>query len=667
MSDHPPTANVLVRGSHHVFLTASRGFAVDADGTVPTSLDRLGDALFHAGEWVQASFGTHDNLFSHAALDEDGKRAVLVQLRGLLDADLGGLNLPQRQQLLGNIAGLTVELIKSVEPGGWLTPGHRAGRALIDQAFALLDGVLDDERLSPRIKRQLVGYLHEAEGFCARLTQAQGRSIDDKFLALNPADPFPYERWEAEGKDTIHVDNLSGVGEGFLYGFVRWLTERGLGDEQGYDGHHLLAVVSGDPGRDRGPVRLDVTIPANERINTWGRPMKVVVSLRSFQNDMLSGLEKEDVDIAGYDGHSGFGRNTLRSLEVPVQQRGHKLFYRHLCAGVDAENGIALAAPRAYANSYTTQESGFFHTCPGGPGGERYCCEAEGWEAVRCYIRAALGKKSHKELQADLAAFANWPGHSPGNRNNYVGPGDPRRGGAGDWDSDGIPNMYDVMPTVNTFDVREDVAREFELRAPDLPAGQIQGGRAFQALQFVNTATAYSTLLSALNTDRQLAANPQGVFFDGRDDPLVYVRFQRAPDGNTYVQLSSALASMTMESLRAVLYYETSRHLLGSHRTRHVRDHASLVAAGLLFAMASLEYDMSFRDRAVFDGLKRLYDIPDSVRFQDIDRAQAAADGRHNYCGDPQSLREILDACGDALEPEDVGVPSVAVQSLDRQ
>jgi hypothetical protein len=660
----PPGDNrvvdLAVKDGHSVFLTTQKGFAVDKQGTMPADASALGKALFHAGEWVQASFGSADNMFTK--LDDAGRRAVLTQFGQQVDSALPGLQQGQKDQILGNIAGLLVELIKSVDIGMRVPVPRPEDRATIDAAFALLDKVLKDDRLSVLIKRQLVGYLAESNSFKSQLTAPQKKIIDDRHAELNPEKPFDYEAWDRAGKSTIKVDHLAGLGEGFLYGFTKWLTEKGLGNANWQDGTNKLQIIRGNNNDDSTPRTLKVTVPANDPINAWGRDMTVEIELSSFRDNMLRGLGREEVDITGYDGHSGFARNTLKSLPNAPQQKGDKLFYRFVCAGVDVENGIAHHAPKAFANSYTTQDSGYFRKEEGGPGGMEYAKEAEGWLAIRCMIRGVLGKKTHKQIQADMKDHANWWGHSAGNDNNFVGPGDPRRGGSGDWDNDGIPNMYDVMPTANLFDIAESVAKEFELKLPDVPADQISGQRAFQAIQFVDTATNYSTLLKDYNLNRRMNAHPQGVWFDGAEDPNTYVRFEKNRDGKLYVQFNSALADMTMETLRAVAFYEASNYLLTENRHYEVRDHASKIAANLLFTTAALEFDMSWRDEAVFEGLRKLYNIPESVSFGDFHSAIFAAEERHNYTGDGEALRTVLERHRAALSDPNVGKPSVRVQ-----
>jgi hypothetical protein len=640
---------------HSVFLTAA-GFAADAAGTRPANNEALGKALFHAGEWIQASFGTRDNLFAVARLDIPSKNAVLDQFQATLQSDMRDLGDHQKQQLIGNIAGLAVELIKSVEINLAAPVVSRDQRALITRAFDTLKSTLDDSRLGLNVKQMLAGYLQQSDSFLSKLEGAQKKDITARYEAYNPKFPFDYEAWDRSGKSLIRVDNIEGEGEGFVYGVTEWLKDRGLGDANWRNGKNTFELVRGDT--ERGPCLMRVTVAANDPINKWGRPMTVEIEISEFRNNMFKGLGREDVDITGYNGHSGFGRNTLKSFDSMPPQKGDKMFYRFVCAGVDVENDIALKAPRAFASSYTTQDSGYFRKKEG-PHGE-YAYEAEGWEAIRAMIRGVLGKKDHAGIQTDLKAHANWYGHTPGNDNNFVGPGDKRRGGSGDLDQDGIPNMFDVMPTINTFDVAADVAREFELKVPNVAVDQIKGDRAFNAIQFVNTSTNYTAILTKYNENRKIHAHPEGVWFEDRNNPPSYVRFKEE-GGNIYVQLNSALADMTIETLRTVLFYETSKFLLDKHNPRGIQTQAEKTAANLLFAASALEYDMSWRDDAVFSGLKKMYGIPDAIPYSTFKNEMYALAERHNYGGDTQALTKVLATARQALSQPGVGEPSIQV------
>ncbi len=659
-----PVLDIQVRDGHQVFLTGDRGFAIDADGAAPASAKAMGNTLFHAGEWVQASFGQRDNLFKRPGFDTNSGKAVVEQFTAQLDADLSALEQPQQQQLLGSIAGLTVELIKSLDLHIPLAGAQTERRELRDQAFALLDRSLGDPRMSALIKRQLVGYLNDADSFKNQLSGPQKAKITERYEALNPKTPFDYDKWERQGKDTINVHHIAGHGEGFLYGITKHLMEDGLNSRatswQVTPGDLKMRLVEGENQGDHAPRTLEVTVPANHEWNAWGRDMTVRMEASMFRDNMLEGLGREDIDITGYDGHSGFGRNTLKSMRDAPEQQGDKLFYRLVCAGVDAENAIAHHAPEAYANSYTTQDSSYFWKSRGAdkmPDGGVYTKRSEGWEAIKVMIEGVLGKKDHAWIQEEMRTEANMTAHSPGNTNNFIGPGDARHGGAGDWDNDGVPNMYDVMPTVNTFDIAASISKEFDLRIPDVDANELAGGRAFQAVQFVNTATNYSTLLKKHNLNRRITPNPDGIWFNGGDDPKSYVKFDRAADGAIHVQFNSALSDMTMETLRAVLFYETSNFLLQDDLGRNP---AELTAANLMFAAASLEYDMAWRDQPVFDGLKDLYAIPASVDFRSVDRAVADAGDAHDYTGNRAALNTVLGDHRAALQGAGVGQPAKA-------
>jgi hypothetical protein len=289
----------------------------------------------------------------------------------------------------------------------------------------------------------------------------------------------------------------------------------------------------------------------------------------------------------------------------------------------------------------------------------KYAYASEGFDMLMSVTRGLLGKSDWTAIGGDLQRRANWWGHD--SNNNWTHPGDPRAGSMVDDDDDGVPNVFDLMPAYDTTDVAASTAAEFDLVAPAEAADDINGRRAFQALQFVNTAAAYNPFLKPLLSERKVHADPNGVFFDAKDAPNEYARMRKAADGKLYLQLSSALADMTIESLRAVVFFELVQQL-SKQQPSLFADQAERNGMALVFAQAALEYDDSWRDQQIFDGLKRLYGIPASVTLGDVRSARAKADDeRHNYTGDRQAAREVADRFRADLSAAGVGAPAVAV------
>ena len=151
------------------------------------------------------------------------------------------------------------------------------------------------------------------------------------------------------------------------------------------------------------------------------------------------------------------------------------------------------------------------------------------------------------------------------------------------------------------------------------------------------------------------------MFFDAKDHPNEYVRFRRGPNGERLVQLSSALSDMTIESLRAVMFYELAIQL-GRENPRLYADRAERTGMALVFAQAALEYDDSWRDQQIFDGLKKLYGLPASVTLSTVQTARAKADEeRHNYTGDMQAARDVAAAYRAELSAAGAGDPAVVI------
>ena len=636
-----------------VFLSTAAGFAADAAGAAPASLPELISTLNNAGRYMQAGFGSSDNLFKSAQLDNAGKKAVLAQLKGAL-ANTAQLTEPQKEQLMGSVGALAAELLKSIEFVPMSPTANAELLALRDEAFGLLTGALDDPRMSVLVERGLVGYVAQSDTFQAKLTAAQKADLVTRHDALFPTKPADYARWETAGKNRIVIDHVSGGGENFVFGFVKQLTDQGVNSRS--SSSPKFTLVSGDP--KYGPAVLEAKIPANSPLNQWGREMTLEVRVREMGSAvMYRGMGDAGVDIVSYGGHSNFGNNTLNSLRNAPAQNGDKIVLRDLCAGADTKNAEAHRYPEASLNAITSVGSSYFRTT-NDPVMGKYANESEGFDALMSTVRGLLGKKDWKAIGTDLAERANWYGHD--SDNNWTHPGDPRAGAWVDSDKDGVPNVFDLMPGYDTTDIAASTALEFDLRAPTLRADLIDGTRVFQAIQFANTAAAYNSSLHSPNSERRMVVDPTGIFFDAKDAPNEYVKFRRGPKGEHLVQVSSALADMSIESLRAVMFFELAKHLGRENPSLYPND-ATANAMGLVFASAALQYDQSWRDQEIFDGLKRLYGIPASVTLAAVEKERADADNnRHNYTGDLTAARNLATANA-GLGGATVGKPAVPV------
>ncbi len=655
----PPAGEVIVlppKRGQEVHLTKGAGFAADATGAAPASQLELCAALYRAGEWIQGSFGSNDNLFSRAALDPAGKRAVLAQIKDAVATNLDELNHQQVDQHLGATGAVLAELFKSVQTPPLVPSGQgEQDRALRAEIFATLVDTVKHARMNVRIRRALVGYLHKADSVQKLLEPGQKSTLAELYRADHPERPFDYDTWDANQKSVIRIDHACGEGEGFLFGFVKQLQKRGL-DRNGTAGStYDFELVQGDV--KYGPALLRVTIAADDPLNKWGREMTVEINVRNFRNDMYKAMADANVDIVSYGGHSNFGGNTLASLKNAPQQVGEKVIARDLCCGIDTTNAEARLFPDGSNNSVTSINSSYFRTTTDQEMG-KYANDSEGYHMLMAITRGVLAKKSWKQIGADLKQEANWWGHD--SDNNWMYPGDARRDGARDDDEDGIPNVFDVMPGVNATAVQESTSKEFQLKVPGVAAAELGAGRAFQALQFVNTATNYNTELDELNSQRKLVPHPQGMWFDGLDEPNTYVKISAGSGGKTYVQLSSALSTMTMETMRAVLYFEAAKFYAQKHDTLRDKPVEALTMA-LLFAASSLVYDQGWRDAPVFNGLKRIYGIPDSVDFSSFESQVLKCEERHNYTGDMTAVRALAAEHREALAAAGVGEPAVTV------
>ncbi len=643
--------SVPAKRGHAVFLSPA-GIATDAQGSAPATTEQLIGVLHNAGKWMQASFGGNDNVF--ALLDTAAKSAVVRQLQGALAINVAALPQNQREQLLGSAMALAVELTKSITFVPQMPAQNAQLLALRDAAFAVITGALDHAQVSALVARGMLGYLNRSDSARANFTNAQRTNLQVRGDAVAVKAPADYAAWEAQGKNRIVIDHVAGAGENFVFGIVKQLQADGINPKR--QSSPLFVLRGGNP--DNGPAVLEAVLAANHPLNSWGREMTVEVRVREMNRDMYRAMGDAGVDVIHYGGHSNLGYNTLQSLQNAPAQNGAKVILRDLCAGADTRNAEAHVYPDAARNSVTSVGSSYFRTTDDARMGS-YAYESEGYEMLMCTVRGLLGKKDWDAIAPDLKNRANWGGHATDN--NWSQPGDPRVASEVDDDKDGVPNVFDLLPAYDTTDVVASTAQEFALAAPTIGPDSINGTRVFQALQFLNTHAAYNDVLERLNEERLVHADPTGLFFDAKDDVNTYVKWRRGPNNERFAQVSSALADMTLESLRAVMFMEFVREV-GRENPALFANKAEQTAMGLVFASSALAFDDSFRDTPIFDGIKRMYGVPQTVALGPIEAARATAENdRHNYTGDRVSAAEVAARYAAELGGARVGDPALAV------
>ncbi len=647
------TTPLQARGRNPVFLHASGRLTQDPAGALPQTLAELGSTLYRAAAWIERGFDARSSRFSRiTGLTLEGKRNLFAQVQGALAADLSGLNPDQRRQLSASAGTLYIELFKSLT-------AQPASASLHGEIFSALEALVSHPETPATTSHILIARMQDS-GFVKGLTTAQRARNAEILKRISPEAPMDYAEWQRQaaqnGKVVLNISHASGMGEGFLEGYALALE----GDTHlGIDGQGFTRV-SGTP---RGPAHYRKVVQPGEG-NVWGVPFEVNIYLRGYASDMYAPMADENIHWVSYGGHSSFGKNKLSSLESAPDARGYKMIVSDLCCGADGIDAEFARYPGI--QNLTSHASTYFGTSEHPEYGQ-IAPRSEGFDMMMTLLDGVMQKKGWAGIESDLGQRAHWWGHPTSN--NWITPNAWRRRMRElDSDNDGSSDLIDALPRYNTFDVAADTSAEFDLQIPPTPADEIRGERAFLATRALNTALNYNRELSRASNQRDVVGAPDGIFFQAEAGQREYVRFANVEvDGEKVVsvQFSSALADMSVEALRAVVFYEYVQWLVADGRLQLERDEA--VYMGLVFAAGSLNYDRGWRDDDIYRGLARLYDIPAAVTLSHVQDARRKAENgpHHDYMGNADVVRTALDELGDAVRAElrkaTVGVPSVAV------
>ncbi len=619
---------IVESGRDAVFLRRDGVFTSDATGEAPADLAGVASALYRAAKFVEGGFRSKDpvTLFGKEHIDLELKEKAFAQLEKAMEIDVSDFAIPQRQQLRASVGALLIDLLRTLP-----SSGNRAA-GLQSKVFNAIQSLLWSDGTPPVTRHILTGQMQSRDILVG--LRPEQRAINDQALkTIAPEHPMDYgklaRRAAANGAIELNVHDTVGHGEGFLAGF-------GLNLQR--DGWRLV-----EGSLPRGPAKYVLELDADDPRNAWGVPFVVNYTLQ-YENghDIYEKMGDRNIDIVAYGGHSNLGRNKLNSLRNAPKQQGDKLILSDSCANADGMDAEYAHYP--HAQNLASNQSTYFRV-RNHPEYGKIAYESEGYSMKMTVLDGIIGKKNWKSIGDDLERRANWWGH--GTSNNWITPDSwKRRFREVDGDNDGISDLFDMLPSFNTFDVEADTAAEFDLVIPDIPADEITANRAFQATRALNSFVNYNPVLSD-NVWRDVIGDSQGIYFQAKEGDTELVRFRKvaSPDGKPAlaVQFSSALADMSVEALRFVLFHEYVMHEHGKRDLgRGVSNEEAKVMA-VLFAASSLKYDMGWRDSQIFDRAKSLLNIPGGIDLWGLNAALDEADTeRHNYMGDMPAVKKLM-------------------------
>jgi hypothetical protein len=598
-----PSVNLDASGVRRpVALTGTGRFTAQL-GAEPASLAEAGEGLYAAAKLIDDTAG---NLFDEAGVDTAARRRVLESLRG----DLGqvpaggpaGDGLDELAALQLRSAGGTVLLE--------LMTAHGTPDDLQREAFAIYRAQIGAET-NPILKDGMALHLDRLRDALPADLQPGVDAVRDVFAPQRP----PYERWFADGNDTVKVD--------WIAQSHQWdLSKAGLEA----DGYELVS--------DTGSERLFQRTYEHDGVETRFE----VRIRRSFSG---SGIYDGVADADGahmevYTGHSSWGKNMRSSLDrAPDSPTGGegKLVLTSLCAGKGEIQMFRDKFPSAHL--VTSHNSTKFSSSSG---------RSEGVQAFLSMARSIARREDYDGMAAEVKdnnPFRWTHDHEWGIDNNYLFPSSTAaRRRVLDRDGDGQADVLDRVVDFDTFAVSEDTRREFAAKTPARPADELLGTNTHFAAMNINRMALFSDLLEDLNATGNVLP---GGFFEPAEGETALVRFEPAEvDGDDVLVLrvNGRYAHMSEEALRLATAFEYAARL-PELDDRWRLDATDTKLNALLFAANSLYSDAGYRDDEVWAAFTDAYGLQ-GIDLRTVERARASDD--HAYSGSRSSMRALRDA-----------------------
>lgn len=610
-------------GNRPVFLNASGVFTAAADGKAPANNIELGDALFKAGEVAD---NAREPMLANVTPELQAKtfdQLKLALARVPSDgAPPAGLDANQALQLRGSAASVLLDLVNAAK-----TP------ALQQSALGTYEALVRAEK-NPRLRESMIFHLVNSK---AAQTGEPKKVADALLKELAPTSP-PYDKWFANGKNTVNLSWTVGQGE-FWGGFTKYLKDHGfkpVGAENQYGVSTYEATIN-KPGVGETKFRI---------------------SVREGGTNILAPMNDPNVQIVGYDGHSNWGRAMSSSVNngpATTDGAADKLLFYNLCVG----KGMLDKVKEKYGNAQvvTTYAASNFYTDNNGQ-----MTRGEGVQALMALVDGVAGRKGwtdiHKGMNdaADIGWGRTW--------DNYITPiSTMTREKVLDRDNDGQADYLDKHFNYSTFKVPEDTRREFEPVKQDRHASVLDGTKVLVSANMVNTLSEFSGILDRANPDSKVIA---GGWFEPKMGEKDLIRFteQKGRDGKTeYVMsVSSRYSHLSEEGLRAITVFEFNRFLGDKGLLRMPAEDVKL--AGLLAFGQSLAVDEGYRDNEVWSTFIKRYNLPASISLSMVTQALGAHTG-HNYAGDAATVAKLKELIGPAavaeLKKPEVGQPVTVV------
>ncbi|MCB9644923.1 MAG: hypothetical protein H6728_17765, partial [Myxococcales bacterium] len=560
------------------------------------------------------------NLFDEIQASGTLKEKMLGNLSETLSAaapgkSVDGLDQTQTLQLRSSSATTLLEL---------MTSKHNISNDLKSRAFDVYEKALSNET-NPLLKDSMVMNLDRLKGSLPSALRDRAEGLVEASNVTKP----PYDKWFANGNNTVNIDMSNGAGEGFLEDNVKYFESIGFKRVGGTDSAPILEKTYEKNG-----------VETNFRMN-----------FRTNRNDMFKEVGQEDTHIVIYSGHSGWGRNVRDSLQGAPKASGEgQLIMTNLCVGKGELQQMKDKFPDAQV--ITTYNSEYFQQ-----GGT-----AESHFAMKELFEGIAERRGYEGIAEDVRTANPWSSshrREEGIDNNFIFPTDLKvRRQHLDLDHDGQADVFDRMVNFNTFDVKTDTAREFQAIQPSRSSDELVGTKIHFAAMSTNRISIYNELLEHRNGTAEVV--PAG-YHDAEPGETGMFRFTKnAAEGTVEMSMDSRFAHMSEEALRMASAYEYALYK-GQSDTSWPLKGADDKLHALVFAAQSLNTDSGYRDSAVWGEFLKAYNLP-NISLSTV-KPTIEAD-EHYYSGSRASVNALRGKL-DASMVEQLGQSSVGVIQVD--
>ena len=534
-------------------------------------------ALYRAAELAATGKTT---FLTEPTLGASGRLKLTQTLETAIKQGNGATGTPRKADLQARSGAATLSLT--------MAKTLASGDPVKGRLVAAYVGQLNSE--SQRgLKASMVLNLEEAvKTGKVTLTAPQKAELAKAKEATFPSKP-PYDAWFKNG-DTLSMRHY--VHTEFFEEDSRDYESLGFKKTVVEPGHYLFEKTYDGPNGKKMPVKVETFRVSDEPSRADEKPM----------NKIFSDMDKKDVQIEFYGGHSNLGGNVLGALaDGPKIQNGDKWVVNWMCRGKQVLADVYNQFPQAHYSTTTTP------VYANGP--KLLDSMFSGIGKRETY--AQIGKRYESDWQAK----------------NLMLPNDPRILEVRDIDRDGQVDVGSkgVDPLWNTgLTKTSNEKRDLKPVATTVTPQDLQGDKIMRGVNFANTIMEYHK--DHANDGRLPAVADKitagGWFSDPTSNDVCKITEKKVGSETLYeVQVNTKYAGQEANAIAAAMMYELNRHLSKKANGGQYTEQDKLrgaVFAGELCAYMAESYEQVDE---IMGAIQSKYGFPTKLTWDNVDKA----------------------------------------------